>query len=125
VSLAAELEALNAEWNRAWFEKDVATVERLMAPDYRYIAPDGRICDREAILRIIRSPGYRIHHGDHRDFSVLPLGRNAAVIVRTWEGEGEFDGARFTDHHRCTTICHRRSGTWMVVVEQCSSVEER
>jgi len=38
----------NEHWIRARFEKDIATVERLMADDYVYVAPNGRVLDRSA-----------------------------------------------------------------------------
>ena len=45
-----ELRRLNDTWNRAWLEKHVAAVEHLMADDYVYVAPDGQVLNRQAIL---------------------------------------------------------------------------
>ncbi len=58
--MMTELERLNDTWNKAWLEKDVATVEQLMASEYAYIAPNGQVLDRDAILQIIRSPSYEL-----------------------------------------------------------------
>src|SRR5258708_28032273 len=41
------------------------SVERLMADDYIYVGPNGLVLDRHAILRIIRSPSYRLD-GDRK-----------------------------------------------------------
>jgi hypothetical protein len=59
-NVTADLEHLNETWNRAWLESDVTLVEKLMADDYLYIAPNGKLLDRKAILNIIKSPGYRL-----------------------------------------------------------------
>ena len=58
-----ELRKLNETWMRAWFEKDAAAVDRMTADDYVYVAPSGRVMDRQEILAIIRSPGYALDHG--------------------------------------------------------------
>jgi hypothetical protein len=36
-NVSADLEHLNEIWNRAWLERDVPLVEKLMADDYLYI----------------------------------------------------------------------------------------
>ena len=40
--MTADLEQLNQTWNRAWLERDATLVEKLMADDYLYIAPNGQ-----------------------------------------------------------------------------------
>jgi uncharacterized protein (TIGR02246 family) len=117
----SELEQLNERWLRAWLEKDAATVERLMADDYVYVAPTGQALDREAILAIIRSPGYRLHHWTRTDVVVRMFGDHAAVIRHRGHGEGEFDGKPFKEDHACITICERVRGEWLVVMEQCTA----
>src|SRR4051812_12012232 len=78
--MPSELEQLNERRNRAWLEKDAATVERLMAGDYVYVAPTGQAQSREAILAVIRSPRYRLHHWTRTNVVVRMLGDAAAVI---------------------------------------------
>ena len=55
----SELHDLSERWFQAWLDKDAATVERLAAEDYVYVAPSGLVLDRQAILAIIRSPSTR------------------------------------------------------------------
>ena len=45
--MLTQLHELNDRWFQAWQEKDAATVERLMAEDYVYIAPSGIVLDRQ------------------------------------------------------------------------------
>jgi uncharacterized protein (TIGR02246 family) len=119
--VASELEQLNQLWLRAWLEKDAATVERLMADDYVYVAPTGKSLDREAILRIIRSPGYRLHHWMRTNVVVRMLGDSAAVIRHRGQGEGEFEGKPFKEDHACLTVWEQVGGVWQVVLEQCTA----
>jgi ketosteroid isomerase-like protein len=119
-ALLSELHHLNETWNQAWFRKDAATVERFAAEDYVYVAPNGFILDRAAILRIIRSPSYRLDHGGNTEVIVRLLGREAALIRRRWQGGGSFEGTAFTDDQRCVMVWARKDGEWQVVFEQCS-----
>jgi ketosteroid isomerase-like protein len=118
--MLAELQSLNESWTRAWFEKDVALVERLMADDYVYVAPNGQVLDRQAILGIIRSPTYHLHHGTRTEVVVRALGRDAGIIRHRWQGDGTFEGTSFKDDHRCVMVCARQGAEWQIVMEQCT-----
>jgi uncharacterized protein (TIGR02246 family) len=118
--MLSELINMKEQWNEAWFKKDAATVERLMADDYIYVAPNGMVLDRQAILEIIRSPGYRIDHGTHTEVVVRAIGPDAAVVRHRWQGAGSFNDTSFTDDHRCVTVCEKVAGKWRIVMEQCS-----
>jgi hypothetical protein len=78
--MLSELHGLNERWNQAWLEKDAANVERLMADDYIYVAPNGLILNRQAILGIIRSPNYRLDRGTRTEVVVRAIGQEAAVV---------------------------------------------
>jgi uncharacterized protein (TIGR02246 family) len=123
--VSSELERFDQQWNRAWLEKDAATVERLMASDYVYVAPGGQVLDRAAILRIIRSPTYRLNHGALTDIVVRMLGDDAAVIRDRFQGEGEFEGKPFKDDHSCVRVLARDRGQWHMVVEQCTANQRK
>jgi uncharacterized protein (TIGR02246 family) len=118
--MLSELHGLSERWIQAWFEKDAATVERLMADDYIYIAPNGFELDRQAILGIIRSPTYRLDRGARTNVVVRPIGREAAVVRHHWQGAGSFEGTSFTDDHRGVVVWEQRAGEWRIVMEQCS-----
>jgi ketosteroid isomerase-like protein len=119
--MSSELEQFVQRWNRAWLDKDAASVERMMADDYVYVAPTGQVFDRAAILGIIRSPTYRLHHCTLTNVVVRMLGDNAAVVRDRIRGEGEFEGTRFKDDHSCIRVCAKVRGEWQIVVEQCTA----
>jgi uncharacterized protein (TIGR02246 family) len=118
--MTSELEQSSQRWYRAWLEKDAATVERMMADDYVYVTPTGQAQDRAAILRIIRSPGYRLHSWNRTNIVVRMLGDDAAVIRCRAQGEGEFDGKHFKDDQSLMQVCARVRGEWKVVAEQAT-----
>jgi uncharacterized protein (TIGR02246 family) len=118
--MLSELQDLSERWFQAWLEKDAATVERLAAEDYLYIAPNGLALDRQAILAVIRSPSYRLDQGTRTEVVVRAVGREAAVVRHRYQGAGSFEGTAFTDDHRCVMVWEKHAGEWRLVMEQCS-----
>jgi uncharacterized protein (TIGR02246 family) len=118
--MVAELHALSERWFQAWLEKDAATVERLTAEDYLYVAPNGLVLDRQAILAVIRSPSYRLDRGTRTEVVVRAVGQEAAVVRHRYQGAGSFEGASFTDDQRCVMVWEKHAGEWRLVMEQCS-----
>lgn len=118
--MVTALEHLIQAWNRAWLEKDVALVEKLMSAEYIYITPGGQALDRKAILEIIRSPAYRLEYGERTEILIKSVGNDSAAMVHRWRGEGAYEGNRFKDDHRCTMLCVRHEDEWQIVLEHCS-----
>lgn len=119
-NMVADLEHLNQIWNQAWLQKDAALVEKLMADDYMYIAPNGKLLDRKTILNVIKSPGYRLDHSTRTPVEIKTVGKDAAVMVFHSEARGAFEGKSFKDSHTCTMLCVGRDSEWKVLLEQCS-----
>ena len=118
--MLTELHELNSRWFQAWLEKDAATVERLMAQDYVYIAPSGRVLDRQAILAIIRAPSYRLDRFARTAIEVRAVGDAAVVVRDRRQSAGSFDGAAFSEEHRGVMVWAKHAGEWRLVMEQCS-----
>jgi hypothetical protein len=113
---------LTAAWFDAWRTKDAGAIERMMAAEYVYVAPNGAVMEREAILGIASDPSYGITDGAHTEVEVIPLGANVAVVRHRWRGHGTLRGQVFVDDHRCVMIWHRAEGLWRVRYEQASPV---
>jgi uncharacterized protein (TIGR02246 family) len=118
--MSSELQRVSERWFQAWLDKDAATIEQLVAADYVYTAPSGLTMDREAILKVIRSPGYRLDRGTRTEVVVRLLGRDAGVVRHRYQGAGSLAGASFTDDHRGLMVWEKQAGEWRLVVEQNS-----
>ena len=119
--MTSELQGVSERWFQAWLDKDATVVERLATNDYIYIAPSGMTMDRVGILRVIRSPGYKLDHGKRTEVVVRLLGRDAGVVRHRYQGAGSFEGAPFTDDQRCVMVWEKQADEWRLVMEQCSS----
>ncbi|MGE5841856.1 MAG: nuclear transport factor 2 family protein [Deltaproteobacteria bacterium] len=120
--MTEEIKRLNDVWITAWFEKDASTVDALMTPDYEYVAPNGQILDRDTILRIIRSPTYKLMSGSRTEVKFVEIAPDVFAVSYRWQGTGAYEGRSFTDDHRGTMLCVRRKGKWLVAHEQCSPI---
>jgi ketosteroid isomerase-like protein len=120
--MRAEPETLIAAWHEAWFTKDAPAIARMMAEGYVYVAPNGGVLDRAAILQIVTDPTYGLTGGMHTERIVVMLGEGAALVRHRWQGTGTFRGQPFVDDHRCVTICDRSGGRWCIRYEQCSAI---
>jgi hypothetical protein len=118
----AQLGQLNDAWQRAWVEKDAAAVEKLMGAEYVYIAPNGQVLDRTAILGILHSPGYKVQRGQRGEVVIKPITADMGAVVHRWQGAGSFPGTELQDDHRCAMLCAWRGGQWQIVLEQCSVI---
>lgn len=122
-TLRTELESVQAEWNRAWLEKDAAAVDALMAEECVYIATNGTVVTREQLLEVIRSPKFHIDEGSRTDARVVALHDESAVVADRWRGYGTLpDGGSFRDDHRCTFVWARRGGRWKLLLEQSTAI---
>jgi hypothetical protein len=117
-----EIVQLSKAWNAAWLENDAATVDRLMAPEYVYIAPNGQILDRATILGVILSPSYKLHHATWTELQIKVFSNDAAVILDRLQGSGTLNGKTFTDDNRCARLCLCRNGAWQIAFEQASPI---
>jgi ketosteroid isomerase-like protein len=113
---------LSSDWFEAWRTKDVGAIERMIAADYVYVAPNGRVMDRDSILSIIRDPSYGITEGGHSEVVVTELGADVALVRHHWRGRGMLRGQAFVDDHRCVMIWRRDAAEWRVQYEQASPV---
>ncbi len=120
--MTEEIKRLNDVWITAWFEKDAATVDALMTPDYEYVGPNGQILDRATILRIIRSPTYKLMSGSRTEVKLVEIAPDVFAVSYRWQGTGTYEGRSFTDDHRGTMLCVLRKGKWLVAHEQCSPI---
>lgn len=79
-----------AAWQDAWFTKNQSVVSQLMSDDYVYVAPNGSIMDRAAILGVVGDATYGLTGGAHTETVITLLGESAAMVRRRWQGSGKY-----------------------------------
>ena len=117
-----EIERLHQRWLEAWLDKDADLIDRVMTPEYVYIAPNGAVLDRATILGIVKSPTYRLERAPKSAKKIVELAPDAAALIHHSRGSGSFQGRAFRDDFRVTSIFVKRGRAWQIGFEQASPV---
>ena len=105
---------------RAWTGRDRATVERIIAPEWRSTGPDGRATDRPQLLAdVFEKRVHKIHTVEIDDVRVRVYG-DAAVVTGRTHGVGEFAGSPYDVVIQFTDTFVRRAGQWQAVASHAS-----
>ena len=105
---------------KAWVGGDRATIERIIAPEWRSIGPDGRASDRASVLAdVFEKRAHKILRVEVDDVRVQVFG-DAAVVTGRTHGVGEFTGAPYDVVIRFTDTFVRRKGQWHAVASHSS-----
>jgi ketosteroid isomerase-like protein len=121
----AALSQIQQALAKAWVEGDRATVERIIAPEWRSTGPDGRGSDRARVLaEVFEQRVHKIRRLDVDDVRVQVFG-DAAVVTGRTHGVGEFAGAPYDVAIRFTDTFVRRKGRWYAVASHASLDSQR
>ena len=105
---------------KAWVGGDRATIERIIAPEWRSIGPDSRASDRASVLAdVFEKRVHKIRRVEVDDVRVQVFG-DAAVVTGRTHGVGEFTGAPYDVVIRFTDTFVRRKGQWHAVASHSS-----
>ena len=118
------LTAIQQTLAKAWVDGDRATIERLIAPEWR-TGPDGRASDRAAVLaEVFDQRRHTIRRLRIDDVRVEVFG-DAAVVTGRTHGVGEYAGVPYDVVLRFTDTFVRRKGQWSAVASHASLLVER
>jgi hypothetical protein len=107
---------------RAWIDGDRATLERIIASDWRSTGPDGRMTDRPRVLSdVFETRIHKIRRLEIDDVNVRVFG-DAAVVTGRTRGVGEFGATPYDVVIRFTDTFVRREGRWQAVASHASLV---
>ncbi|NIM51328.1 MAG: DUF4440 domain-containing protein [Gemmatimonadales bacterium] len=108
-------------YDAAWERKDTATVNRLLADNYRYFNSRGAVRSREWLLAFCASPTYVLEYSRRDELEVAMHGPTAVVSTR-WQGSGTYADGVFEDDQRCSQTWVSDDGAWRLLAEQCTNI---
>ena len=116
----AALAQIQQDLAKAWVSGDRATIERIIAPEWRSTGPDGRPSDRTSVLGdVFEKRVHRIRRLEIDDVRVQVFG-DAAVVTGRTHGAGDFEGAPYDLVIRFTDTFVRRANQWQAVASHAS-----
>jgi ketosteroid isomerase-like protein len=115
-----EITALQQAWMQAWIDRDAATCERLLAPEFRLrsVATDD-VVDRAEWLRQLQSGRVAADGFNHDEMDVAVMGDTAVTMSRITQ-RAQIDGRDWSATLHVTDVWVRRDGAWQVVARHAS-----
>ena len=114
---------LEQGWNEAFYRKDVAYIETLLADEFRATYDDGRIGDKRTELGLVAAFDQKVESAVPGDFAVRVY-RDSAVVWFTLQLVGIKEGQRSTMALRYTDVWVIRDGRWQCVSSQSTRVAQ-
>ena len=117
----AAVAQLVAQYDSAWNQRDTSTVNRLLAPEYKYSTSQGGMRSRAETLALLSAPDYRLEHANRSEIAVSSSGSiiGTVAVSSRWVAHGTYRGHAFKDDQRCTQTWLPTSQTWQLLSEHC------
>jgi ketosteroid isomerase-like protein len=115
---------LERGWNDAFYRKDVAFIERLLAEEFTATYDDGRIGNKATELALVAAFDQQVESAIPEGFAVRVY-RDTAVVFFTLRLVGIKDGQRSEMALRYTDVWIVRDGRWQCVSSQSTRVVQR
>ena len=116
--------ALERGWNEAFYRKDAAFIEKLLAEEFVATYDDGRLGNKATELALVEAFDQNVESAIPGDFSVRVY-RDTAVVWFTLRLTGIKDGQRSEMALRYTDVWVVRDGRWQCVSSQSTRVTTR
>jgi len=120
-AVRTELLALEARWDSAVVRKDIAALERILAPSFVFIGADGSVSSRSEMLAALQAPDLVIDPFETRDVQVRLYG-GTAILTGWFEQTGRFQGRAYRSRSRYTDVYVREGGRWVAVSAHASTL---
>lgn len=108
-----EIQALEESWGKAIVAKDVATVERLLAPKVVYTHASGAVETKQLYLERLKG-GKQRYDSYTREKCQFVAYSNSAVAHCTIRVTGKNDSGNFNDHVLLTHHWVKQNGAWQI-----------
>ncbi len=116
-----ELRALELQWNDALVKSDVAFLDRVLADDYMFTNPDGRVLTKAELLAETKSGEDVYASAVTHDMKVRVYG-DAAVVTGHSAYKEAVKGKDISGEYRWTDTWARVGGRWQCVADHASKV---
>jgi ketosteroid isomerase-like protein len=116
-----QLEDIQQQLSKAWSTRDLATIDRLLAPDWSVTHIDGAVLTRAEVLRDFETGDNRLIESDIDELRVRVYEGFAIVTGRT-HARGEYKGQQYDVTLRFTDVFVRRDQQWQAVASHASRI---
>ena len=120
---SSAVKALEKRWQKAIVNKDIETIDELLASDFVATSSTGDVGSKSTLLRLVRRDKNEYKSADARSMSVRMLGPRVAVVTGVATESGTTpNGKTFKNSRRFTDTWMLRNGKWQCVASQATEL---
>jgi uncharacterized protein (TIGR02246 family) len=112
----SEIRALEKQWNDARVKADVASLDRMLAPDWTVTHGDGTMNTKAEYLADLKSGARRFFADVREDDVAVRFYGDTAVASGTSDSKVEYRGRPSGGPLRFTRVYVKRDGRWLMIV---------
>jgi Domain of unknown function (DUF4440) len=109
-------------FDSGWRNKNLHTVDSVLAPGYVYFTQSGGVFSRDGVVQTAGSPAYTLDSMNRTDFTVA-LYDNTAIVSTRWRGRGIYKGRPFDENQRCSITVVKLDGKVQILSEHCTPIK--
>lgn len=113
--------ALDNEWAKAATQRDLVSLNRVLADDLVYTHNSGRVDTKAKFIAAIKSNQLVIESIDRDDLNTRVYG-DAAVITGRYMIKVKFKGKDVSGNTRYIHVYAKQNGRWQMVAHQATSI---
>jgi ketosteroid isomerase-like protein len=116
---ASKIVALEAKWNEAYKQGDIAIMNSLLADDFIITVEDGATYSKAGYIAHSGGGSTVVEVSDMTDLKVRAHG-NTAVVTGAYHEKGTIKGKPYEYHDRLTDVWMNLDGRWQVIASHYS-----
>lgn len=118
-----DLRQIDHEWNEAYPSRNLETLNRIIADDWKCIDGAGQIISKRQLPERVAANPNPLDSHKFDEFSLRIFGDTAIVTGRV-SGQGKNEGASFSFEQRYTRVYVKRGERWSAVATQVTVVSD-
>ena len=110
------------KFDEGWKNKDLKSVDAVLAPAYIYFTQSGGLFSRDSVVATAGSPTYTMQNLSRSAYSVELYG-NTAIVSSRWQGKGVYHGRPFDEDQRCSITVMKLDNKIVILSEHCTPIK--
>ncbi len=118
----AEVITVIKKFDDGWLNKNLRSVDSVLAPAYIYFTQSGGTFSRDSVVATAGENSYILHDMSRTEFTVT-LYDNTAIVSTRWKGKGAYRGVPFDEDQRCSITLIKKNGKVEILSEHCTPIK--
>lgn len=103
---------------------DSAAIDKAMASNFVFIAPDGSTQDRAGFFADMKNGNLKMTSSTNSDMTVRQYG-DTAIVTYASNDHGTYKGKDISGHYRWTDVFVKQQGKWHIVATQGTAIAKQ